>query len=105
MNCGTFAYARIARAVTDLLATFEEQYCASCGAPLDRLHLYNNACHCDTCLAAVCVICGCTDEVACPKGCYWIGPGLCSTHARELDEALARSGYPRSLVVRHPSSL
>ena len=27
---------------------------------------------------AVCRECGCTDQVACPGGCYWIEPDLCS---------------------------
>lgn len=25
--------------------------------------------------------CGCTDELACPGGCFWIEPGLCSACA------------------------
>ncbi len=28
-----------------------------------------------------CVACGCTDERACPGGCYWYEPGLCSACA------------------------
>lgn len=26
----------------------------------------------------VCRVCGCTDDEACPEGCYWIAPDLCS---------------------------
>jgi hypothetical protein len=26
----------------------------------------------------VCNVCGCTDELGCPEGCYWIAPSLCS---------------------------
>lgn len=26
-----------------------------------------------------CRVCGCTDERACPGGCYWAAPGLCSS--------------------------
>ena len=26
----------------------------------------------------VCRECGCTDELACPGGCFWVGAGLCS---------------------------
>lgn len=26
----------------------------------------------------VCRVCGCTDLVACPGGCYWVEPDLCS---------------------------
>lgn len=29
-------------------------------------------------LAAACQLCGCSDERACPGGCYWVLPGLCS---------------------------
>ena len=28
-----------------------------------------------------CHACGCTDERACPEGCSWVGPNLCSTCA------------------------
>lgn len=26
----------------------------------------------------VCAFCGCSDTSACPGGCYWVEPGLCS---------------------------
>lgn len=26
-----------------------------------------------------CRVCGCTDARACPRGCHWVEPGLCST--------------------------
>ena len=26
----------------------------------------------------VCRVCGCTDIEACPEGCTWVEPGLCS---------------------------
>lgn len=26
----------------------------------------------------VCVVCGCSDTRACPGGCFWVAPGLCS---------------------------
>jgi hypothetical protein len=29
--------------------------------------------------AGVCRICGCIDEEACPEGCYWVEPNLCSS--------------------------
>jgi hypothetical protein len=28
-----------------------------------------------------CYGCGCTDSMACPGGCYWVAPNLCSTCA------------------------
>ena len=27
----------------------------------------------------VCRECGCSDDDACPEGCAWVGPGLCSS--------------------------
>jgi len=29
-----------------------------------------------------CRRCGCTDAVACPSGCFWVAPDLCSSCAR-----------------------
>ena len=31
----------------------------------------------------ICKICGCTDDNACPGGCYWVEPGLCSVCANK----------------------
>ena len=28
-----------------------------------------------------CLVCGCSDDDACPGGCYWVGPALCSACA------------------------
>ena len=28
-----------------------------------------------------CRVCGCTDDCACPGGCHWVEPGLCSACA------------------------
>jgi hypothetical protein len=28
-----------------------------------------------------CLMCGCSDEEACPGGCFWVAPGLCSACA------------------------
>jgi len=47
-----------------------------------------------------CQVCGCTDERACPGGCYWIAEELCSncgviitrTYIMELIELLNKSG-------------
>jgi len=30
---------------------------------------------------AACSVCGCTDDKACPGGCFWVKPGLCSACA------------------------
>ena len=45
----------------------------------------------------VCRFCGCTDARACPHGCYWIVPGLCSACAVEQ---LARQGVAQTQAVR-----
>jgi hypothetical protein len=29
-------------------------------------------------IGEACLICGCTDEYACPGGCWWVIPGVCS---------------------------
>jgi hypothetical protein len=36
----------------------------------------------------VCMFCGCTDENACPGGCSWVAPGVCSRCAGIIHEAL-----------------
>ncbi len=35
----------------------------------------------------VCAVCGCTPERACPGGCVWIEPDLCSRCAEGIDAA------------------
>lgn len=36
--------------------------------------------------AGKCRVCGCTDDHACPGGCYWVEPDLCSVCAEKLKE-------------------
>lgn len=36
----------------------------------------------------VCALCGCTDEQACPGGCSWVAPGLCSRCADAVEADL-----------------
>lgn len=31
-----------------------------------------------------CRVCGCTDDYACPGGCYWVEPDLCSKCAEKM---------------------
>lgn len=38
---------------------------------------------CEGCGDMMCVVCGCTDSVACAEGCTWSSPGHCSTHDEE----------------------
>lgn len=32
----------------------------------------------ELCQLRACRVCGCIDEQACPGGCHWVGPDLCS---------------------------
>lgn len=37
-----------------------------------------------------CRVCGCTDERACPGGCWWVEVDLCSRCAAEIDKRRQR---------------
>lgn len=37
-------------------------------------------------VAGACRLCGCTDDRACPGGCYWVFPNVCSACAPEEPE-------------------
>jgi hypothetical protein len=41
-----------------------------------------------------CRECGCTDSLACPQGCGWAQPDLCSVCAAELDALADPVGHP-----------
>lgn len=64
--------------------------CALCG--FDHITIEDDQVVCGHCRARVCVLCGCVDEIACISGCYWLLPGVCSTH--EGDKRLARVAIP-----------
>lgn len=99
MKCGTFELQRIACAVAEVLTAHNAKECASCDTPLTSdLKTYNGVYFCPVCDAAVCIVCGCTEDNACIGGCSWLEPGLCSTHKPELQAALGRYG------VRMPAS-
>jgi hypothetical protein len=50
-----------------------------------------------------CSKCGCTDEGACPGGCYFVAPNLCSRcQAPELKEPREAT---RTITVRMPRDL
>ncbi len=42
-----------------------------------------------------CRTCGCTDDRACPGGCYWVEPGLCSRCDEGLRATDGRETYDR----------
>lgn len=46
----------------------------------------------------VCLGCGCTDEAACPGGCHWVQPGICSSCEPRTSEILAGSPIADELV-------
>ena len=56
--------------------------CAKCGEPVfeDLRGSDDEPIFCDVCLEAEpqCLTCGCTDAQACPGGCIWATPNLCS---------------------------
>jgi hypothetical protein len=43
---------------------------------------------------APCRECGCTDTLACPQGCGWAQPDLCSVCAAELEALADPIGVP-----------
>lgn len=46
----------------------------------------------------VCLGCGCTDDFACPGGCSWSQPGICSTCEGRTDELLLKSDIADALL-------
>lgn len=58
--------------------------CAECGVQSDAVTLSATGFNCAWCLQPICVMCGCTQSRACEGGCYWISPGICSSHEEEL---------------------
>jgi hypothetical protein len=42
-----------------------------------------------------CEFCGCTDEMACPEGCYWFAEKVCSSCAPEFIATLLIAGDNR----------
>jgi hypothetical protein len=50
---------------------------------------------------APCRLCGCTDDDACEGGCWWIAPGVCSSH--DLADAMRIPAVGRSLFDPPPT--
>lgn len=48
-----------------------------------------------------CARCGCTDEEACPDGCFWVAPRLCSTCATPT-ELEAHAAEPIAITLVEP---
>ena len=40
-----------------------------------------------------CRVCGCTDAHACPGGCYWVAPDLCSACAMKAATKRLRNTF------------
>lgn len=57
--------------------------CKNCGTPATGAQIMISE-GCPGCGYAVCMLCGCTDQRACPLGCTWLRPFVCSTHAKAL---------------------
>lgn len=49
-----------------------------------------------------CSVCGCTDDCACPGGCYWVADGLCSRCADKMLEALCEDCIRTALAKVEP---
>jgi ribosome modulation factor len=58
----------------------KEVRCAACGSTVIAGEVRAEVGHCPVCQTKVCIYCGCTDQRACPGGCCWIAPGVCSSH-------------------------
>lgn len=72
-------------APSDTQATVEtnDLRCATCSIVLPIETLKKNHCYCPRCGDMVCLICGCTDSRACVGRCWWMSPGVCSSHEEE----------------------
>ena len=67
----------------------EESVCYRCGLEKPAAQLVSTSAGGRYCLACIktveiCRGCGCTDEVACPGGCWWVRPGACSNCAETV---------------------
>lgn len=63
--------------------------CANC----DQLQIPEQiliAAGCVRCLSPLCLICGCTDDRACPPGCQWLTPFVCDNHFQTLINEIER---------------
>lgn len=46
-----------------------------------------------------CVGCGCTDKRACPGGCHWVGPDLCSRCLPKVVHSFAESIHGIAIAI------
>jgi hypothetical protein len=71
-----------------------EAACILCES--DEVVLWRNEVICAGCHSRICVLCGCVDEMACTGGCFWMFPGICSSH--NGDRRLAALSVPATPV-------
>ena len=57
--------------------------CATCGEIHLKTELKTDGFICRRCMQIVCIHCGCTGSAACEEGCWWIEPGICSSHEED----------------------
>jgi hypothetical protein len=74
----------------ELQSDVRQVFCGLCGQLTDAVEIANGCYQCPSCKSNICVMCGCTEERACVGGCYWLSPGICSSHKQELHEMAAR---------------
>ncbi|HEX8289791.1 MAG TPA: hypothetical protein VF556_17550 [Pyrinomonadaceae bacterium] len=55
------------------LEEIETVDCRNCGCPTLTTEEF-----CVNCGETICTVCGCTESAACPGGCFWTRPGICS---------------------------
>lgn len=89
------AEGKLVHVFRSVLKAGQPKVCGRCGSALKGLlRVEADGYRCQSCNSRVCIVCGCTDERACADGnyrCYWVGPGFCSTHIKELEIALRNS--------------
>lgn len=54
--------------------------CATCLLVHSKTDLKADGYVCRDCGDTICLMCGCTDSIACDAGCVWVEPGKCSSH-------------------------
>ena len=68
----------------------EPVFCGTCGLQNSAFQIVTNDFICVGCLDEICLWCGCTQSRACDEGCYWLRPGVCSSHLEAIASEVER---------------
>lgn len=79
-------FAEVVRTGTSALPEDRPVKCAQCLTITSAVMIAESGYLCPGCLSQICVMCGCTTYMACVGGCYWVTPGICSSHETELKQ-------------------